>query len=176
MASKAYVTLIYIRSKDWLSLDLLNPEDLLVYESYIDGKWPRDLFIFKGLGTKECLRLVHTHVYEPFCVNIWKVWLCDHFINRYSIFGYIDRKSNAFDKFIEFKAKSNNLLGKHIKTLRLDQGNVFIMFILSYGVWDDILVVCTKEPIEQWSNGKKILNFERHSEVDDWFFITSHIL
>ena len=87
-------------------------------------KRPRGLFIFKGLGIKECLELVHTQIYEPFCVYIWKVWVFDHFIDKYSSFGYIDRKSNVFDKFIEFKAESNNLLGKHVKTLRLDRGNV----------------------------------------------------
>ena len=80
-------------------------------------KWPRCSFIFKGLRTKECLELVHTHVYESFCVYIWKVWVFDHFNYKYSSFGYIDKKSDAFDKFIEFKAESDNLLGKHIKTL-----------------------------------------------------------
>ena len=63
---------------------------------------------------------MHTHIYEPFCVYIWKVWVFDHFIDEYSSFGYVDRKSNALDKLIEFKAKSDNLLGKHIKALRLD--------------------------------------------------------
>ena len=83
-------------------------------------KWLRDSFIFKGLGTKECLELVHTHIYEPFCVYIWKVWVFDHFIDKHSSFAYIDWKSDAFNKFIEFKAESDNLLGKHIKALRLD--------------------------------------------------------
>ena len=55
-----------------------------------------------------------------FCVSIWKVWVFDRFIDKYSSFGYVDRKSNALDKLIEFKAKSDDLLGKHIKELRLD--------------------------------------------------------
>ena len=74
------------------------------------------------------MELVHTHVYERFCVYIWKIWAFDHFIDKYSSFGYIDRKFDAFDKFIEFKAKSDYLLGKHIKTLRLDRGNVSSRF------------------------------------------------
>ena len=41
---------------------------------------------------------------------------------------YIDRKSKAFDKFIEFKTNLDNLLGKHIKTLQLDRGNVSSRF------------------------------------------------
>ena len=56
-------------------------------------------------------------MYEPFCLYIWKVWVFDHFIDKYSRIGYVDRKYDAFDKFIEFKAELNNLLGKHIKML-----------------------------------------------------------
>ena len=63
---------------------------------------------------------MHTHVYEPFCVYAWKVWVFDHFTNKYSRYGYVDRKSNALDKLIEFKVVVDNLLGKHIKTLQLD--------------------------------------------------------
>ena len=55
--------------------------------------------------------LVHTYVYEPFCVYIQKVWVFDHFIDKYSSFGYVFRKYDALDKFIEFKAESDNLLG-----------------------------------------------------------------
>ena len=64
--------------------------------------------------------MVHTHVYEPFCVYIWKVWVFDHFIDKYSSFGYVNRKFDALDKLIEFKAELNNLLGKHIKAFQLD--------------------------------------------------------
>ena len=42
---------------------------------------PRDPFIFKRLGTKECLKLMHTHVYGPFCVYIGKLYVFDHFID-----------------------------------------------------------------------------------------------
>ena len=62
---------------------------------------------------------MHTCVHEPFCVSIWKVWVFDHFIDKYSSFGYVDRKSNALDKLIEFKTEFDNLLGKHIKEFRL---------------------------------------------------------
>ena len=37
-----------------------------------------------------------------------------------SRFRYVDRKSDALDKFIEFKVELDNLLGKYIKALRLD--------------------------------------------------------
>ena len=76
---------------------------------------------------------MHTYVYEPFCFYIWKVRVFDHFIDKYSSFGYIDRKSDAFDKFIEFKAESNNLLGKHIKKLQLEEVMSLVGLILS--IW-----------------------------------------
>ena len=63
---------------------------------------------------------MHIDVYESFCVYAQKVWAFDHFIDKYFSFGYVDRKSDALDKFIEFKAELDNLLGKHIQALRLD--------------------------------------------------------
>ena len=82
----------------------------------------RPPLFLKGLGTKECLELVDTDVYEPICVYAWKTWVFDNFTNKYSRFRYEDRKSDALDKFkfIEFKVKSDNLFVKHIKALRLD--------------------------------------------------------
>ena len=56
-------------------------------------------------------------MYEPFRVYTWKAWVFDHFTNKYSKFGYADRKSDTLDRFIEFKAESDNLLDKHIKVL-----------------------------------------------------------
>ena len=55
-----------------------------------------------------------------FCVYIGKLYVFDNFIDKYSSFGYVDRKSDALDKFIEFKVELDNLLGKYIKALRLD--------------------------------------------------------
>ena len=72
-----------------------------------------------------------------FCVYTWKVWVFDHFTNKYSRFGCVYRKPDALDKFIEFKAESNNLLGKHIKALQLDQGGVssrFNSFHMEHGI------------------------------------------
>ena len=54
---------------------------------------------------------------EPFCVYARIVWVFDHFTDNYFRFGFVDRKSDALDTFIEFKVELNNLLGKHIKTL-----------------------------------------------------------
>ena len=83
-------------------------EDLLVYESYINGK------MTKRTRAKECLELVHTNMYGTFNVHAWGGY--GYFItfsDDYSRFGYVHKRSNALDIFIEFKARSDNLLGKH---------------------------------------------------------------
>ena len=93
------------------------PEDLSVYKSYIDGK------MIKRTRAKECLQLMHTDMYGNFSVHAWKGY--GYFItfsDDYSRFGYVHRKSDALDTFIEFKTGSNTLLGIQTKSLRLDQG------------------------------------------------------
>ena len=67
-------------------------------------------------------------MYEPFCVYAWKVWVFDHFTDKYSRSGYVDKKFDASNKFIEFNVELDNLLGKHIKALRLDRGGVSSRF------------------------------------------------
>ena len=42
------------------------PKNLLVYESYIDGK------MTKRTGDKECLELAHTNMYGAFSVHAWE--------------------------------------------------------------------------------------------------------
>ena len=88
------------------------PKDFLIYESCIDGK------MTKRTKAKECLELVHTNIYGTFIVHAWGGY--GYFItfsDDYSWFGYVHRKSNALDTFIEFKVRSNNLLGIHTKSL-----------------------------------------------------------
>ena len=56
-------------------------------------------------------------MYGPFNVHVWRGY--GYFItlsDDYSRFGYVYRKFDALDKFIEFNVESDNLLGKHIKT------------------------------------------------------------
>ena len=87
-------------------------EDLLVYESYINGK------MTKRTRAKECLELVHTNMYGTFNVHAWGGY--GYFItfsDDYSRFGYVHKRSNALDIFIEFKAGSDNLLGIHTQSL-----------------------------------------------------------
>ena len=45
---------------------------------------------------------MHTNISEPFFVYAWKVWVFDHFTDKYSRFGYVERKFDALDTIIEF--------------------------------------------------------------------------
>ena len=98
------------------------PEDLLVCESYIEGKMTNRPFTTKEYRAKECLELVHTDVCRPF--NVHALGGYEYFItfmDDYSKFGYVylmHKKSDTLDKFIELKAESRNQLGKRIKALR----------------------------------------------------------
>ena len=49
----------------------------------------------------------------------------------------------------------------------------WILFIRAH---DYFPIMCTKDSITKWRGGKKISNFDSHSEINDWFLITSHIL
>ena len=72
----------------------------------------------KKTRPKEYLELVHTNMYETFSVHAWGGY--GYFItfsDDYSRFGYVHRRSNALDIFIEFKARSDNLLGIHTQSL-----------------------------------------------------------
>ena len=90
-------------------------EDLSIHEFYIDGK------ITKKTRAKECLELVHTDMYETFSVHAWVGYgYFITFIDDYSRFEYVHRKSDALDTFIEFKVGSDNLLDIHTKSLQLD--------------------------------------------------------
>ena len=78
----------------------------------------------------------------PFDVYGWKVWVFHHFTNKYSRFRCVHKKSNALNTFIEFKAGSENLLGKHISYFDYIKEIYLVHIILSIGAWDYILVGC----------------------------------
>ena len=79
----------------------------------------------KGTRAKECLELVYNDIYGTFSVHAWEGY--GYFItfsDDYSRFGYVHRRLDALDIFIEFKAVSDNLLGIHTRSLQLDQGDM----------------------------------------------------
>ena len=78
--------------------------------------------MIKKTKVKECLELVHIDMYGTSNVHAWERY--GHFItfsDDYSKFGYLHRRSDALDTFIEFKARLDNLLCIYTKSLRLDQ-------------------------------------------------------
>ena len=96
-------------------------EDLSIYECYIDGK------MIKRTRAKECLELVHTNMYGAFGIHAWGEYgYLITFSDDYSRFG--DRRSDALDTFIEFKAESDNLFDIYTKSLRLNQGDMSSKF------------------------------------------------
>ena len=103
---------------------------ILVCESFLEGKMIKKPFKAKGNRTIVQLELVHTDVYGPMIVQAR--WGYDYFItftDDYSRYGYIylmRHKSEAFEKFQEFKAEAEKQLGLCIKQLRSDRGGEYL--------------------------------------------------
>ena len=81
-------------------------------------------FTTKGFKAKECLKLVKINAFRLF--NAYACGGYEYFItfiNYYSRYVYVNfmhRKSNALDKFKEFKAKFEKKLGKNLKAPLFD--------------------------------------------------------
>ena len=83
----------------------------------------------KRTRAKECLELVHTDMYRTFIIHAWEGYrYFITFSDDYSRFGYVHRKFDALDTFIEFKARLGKLLCIHTKSLQLDQGDMSSKF------------------------------------------------
>jgi len=105
-------------------------EPMPVCESCLEGKMTKRPFSSKGNRAKDLLELVHTDVCGP--INVRARGGYEYFItftDDYSRYGYIylmHRKSEAFEKFKEFRAEAEKQLGKSIKTLRSDRGGEYL--------------------------------------------------
>ena len=90
-----------------------------------------DLRPFKAIGyrAKEVLDLVHTDLCGPMTTSVrggYEYFIT--FIDDYSRYIYLMRhKSEAFEKFKEFKAEVENHRGKSIKSLRSDRGGEYLL-------------------------------------------------
>ena len=83
-------------------------------------------FSEKDYRDKETLELMHTDLCGPMNVKArgWYEYFIS-FIDYYSRHDYLylmHHKSEAFEKFREYKIEDENLLGKTIKTLQSDRG------------------------------------------------------
>ena len=121
----------------------LEMESLPVCESCLEGKMTKRPFTSKGLRAKEVLELVHSDVCGPISVQArggYEYFIT--FTDDYSRYGYVYlmvRKSEALEKFKEFRNEAEKQLGKNIKTLRSDRGgeylsNDFRTYLLENGI------------------------------------------
>ncbi|MBE2321140.1 DDE-type integrase/transposase/recombinase, partial [Solirubrobacter sp. CPCC 204708] len=112
-------------------LDSLEVEALPVCESCLEGKMTKRPFSAKGYRAKEQLELVHSDLCGPMTIQArggFEYFMT--FIDDYSRYGYIylmRRKSEAFEKFKEYRAETEKRLGKCIKTLRSDRGGEYLL-------------------------------------------------
>ena len=113
---------------------LLEPSDFdefSVCESCLEGKMTKQPFNAKGKRAQELLGLVHMDVCGPMSTQAKEDY--EYFItftDDYSRYGYVYLmrwKSEAFEKFKEFRAEVENKLGKHIKVIRSDRDGKYLL-------------------------------------------------
>ncbi|KAL8134929.1 hypothetical protein AgCh_009805 [Apium graveolens] len=112
-------------------LSSLAVEPFPVCESFLEGKMTNRPFKAKGNRAKQVLELVHSDLCGP--MNIQEKGGYEYFvtfIDDYSRYGYVyllRRKSECFDKFKEYKAKTEKRINKSIKSLRSDRGGEYLL-------------------------------------------------
>ena len=112
------------------SLSQLEIGTMPVCEPCLEGKMTKRPFTGKGNRASEPLELVHTDLCGPFNAKArggFEYYIS--FTDDYSRYGYVYlmiHKSEALDKFKEYKAEVENQLGKTIKTLRSDRGGEYL--------------------------------------------------
>ena len=88
-------------------------------------------FNAKGNRAKDLLELVYSNVCGPMSIQArggYEYFIT--FIDDYSRFGYVylmKRRSEAFEKFKEFRGEIENQLGKRIKAIRFDLGGEYLL-------------------------------------------------
>ena len=103
-------------------LAFFNMEQLPLYHNCIQGKMTKRSFTAKGVKAEGCLDLIHLDVCGSFSVHArggYEYFIT--FTNDHSRYGFVylmKKKSEALDKFKEFKVESEKQLGRHIKSLR----------------------------------------------------------
>ncbi|CAA0807056.1 Uncharacterized mitochondrial protein AtMg00300, partial [Striga hermonthica] len=105
-------------------LGSLKVEAFPTCESCLEGKITKRVFSSKGHRAEDVLGLVHSDLCGP--MSIQERGGFEYFVtfnNDYSRYGYIfllHRKSECFEKFLEYKVVVEKQLGKSIKSLRSD--------------------------------------------------------
>ena len=112
-------------------------------QNCIQGKMAKRSFTAKGVRAQGCLDLIHSDVRGPFSVHArggyeyFITFTDDH--SRHEYVYLMKKKSEALDKFKEFKAESEKQLGRHIKSLRSNRGGEymsieFVSFFKEHGI------------------------------------------
>ena len=102
-------------------LESLDFDGFPVCESCLEGKMIKQPFNAKGRRAQELLELVHTDVCGPMSAQAkggYEYFIT--FTDDYSRYGYVylmRRKSEAFEKFKEFRVEVEHQLSKYIKAI-----------------------------------------------------------
>jgi transposase InsO family protein len=124
-------------------------------EACIEGKAHKHPFpTLTTRRSTELLELVHSDIcgeISPNTISGFKYFIS--FIDDKSRYGYVkllERKSDAFEAFKEFKAKAELETGKKIKVLRTDNGGEYIgekfeEFLASHGIKHELTTPYTPE-------------------------------
>jgi hypothetical protein len=104
-----------------------NSKNFNTCESCIKGKMTNKSFS-KHWKSSELLEVIHSDIYGPFRTKTHRgIEYFITFIDDYSRYGYIyliRNKSEAINKFKEFKLEVDKQLGRFIKTLNNDKGRI----------------------------------------------------
>ena len=114
-----------------------------LYQNCIQGKMTKRSFTVKEVRAERCFDLIYLDVCGPFSVHArggyeYFITFTDDF-SRYGYVHLMKKKSEALNKFKEFKVELEKQLGRHIKSLRSDRGGeyMFIEFVFfPHGAWD----------------------------------------
>ena len=115
-----------------------------VCEGCVLGKQTRNPFPKKSSSkSNEVLERIHTDVCGPISVSsiggsLYFITFIDDYSNHLWVYT-MKKKSEALDKFIEFSAVNENLMGKNIKRIRSDNGGEYFS--------DDFNDLCRKRGI-----------------------------
>ena len=112
------------RLKKNVILGFLNSESYLACKSYLREKMVKLSFVRHGERATELLALVYTDVSRPFDVQFkggytYFITFTDD-LSRYGYIYLIKHKSEAFERFKEFRHEVEKQTNKSIKILRYD--------------------------------------------------------
>ena len=110
----------------------------------------------KGYRAKVVLDLVHTDLCGPISTSArggyeyFIIFIYDYLRYRYI---YLSHKSEAFEKFKEFKAEVENHRGRSIKSLQSDRGGEYLLGVFRQFLEDQGITSQLAAPGQPQQNG-----------------------